>query len=55
MSTSGYKTGVTASLVQGDPTLDNYLYIGGLMAKESDEAHLAIFRYDYSTAETIMN
>ena len=55
---SGYHAGVTASLVQGDPDHDNYLYIGGLIAENDDEgpsAHLAIFRYDYATSETLLN
>ena len=52
---SGYSYGVTASLVQGDPAFDDYLYIGGQIAKTSNESHLAIFRYDYATSETLLN
>ena len=52
---SGYYAGGTASLVQGDPAYDDYLYIGGHIAKKDDEAHLAIFSYDYATSETILN
>ena len=50
---------MTASLVQGDPTFDDYLYIGGHVARDQIDgdvgAHLAIFRYDYTTSETLMN
>ena len=42
-------------MVQGDPAFDDYLYIGGHMARRDDEAHLAIFRYDYTTSETLLN
>ena len=48
-----YVTGVTASIVQGDPSFDNYLYIGGHIAV--DYSNLAIFRYDYATRTTTIN
>ena len=53
-----YITGVTASIVQGDPDFHDYLYIGGHIANNHHGnllANLVIFRYDYETKVTIMN